>query len=89
MRDLATVQGLVSQLLRYDAVTFLTLLEGVRLSEAGSSIWLLHEATHIMYQQVCNTRRQLGCTGILKEDACSCAIKSSCMSAKMAAGMLQ
>jgi hypothetical protein len=47
----------VSQLLRYDAVTFLTLLEGVRLSEAGSSIWLLHEATHIMYEQVCWLRK--------------------------------
>jgi hypothetical protein len=47
------VQGLVGQLLRYDAVTFLTLLDGVRLSEAGSSIWLLHEATHVMYEQVC------------------------------------
>jgi hypothetical protein len=43
---------LVAQLLRYDAVTFLTLLEGVRLSQAGSSIWLLHEATHILYEQV-------------------------------------
>lgn len=52
MKDLATVQGLVSQLLRYDAVTFLTLLEGVKLSQVGSSIWLFHEATHIMYEQV-------------------------------------
>ena len=52
MKDLSTVQGLVAQLLRYDAVTFLTLLEGVRLSQAGSSIWLLHEATHILYEQV-------------------------------------
>lgn len=52
VKDLATVQGLVGQLLRYDAVTFLTLLDGVRLSEAGSSIWLLHEATHVMYEQV-------------------------------------
>jgi hypothetical protein len=52
VKDLATVQGLVSQLLRYDAVTFLTLLEGVRLSEGASSIWLFHEATHFMYEQV-------------------------------------
>jgi DNA excision repair protein ERCC-4 len=52
VKDLATVQGLVSHLLRYDAVTFLTLLEGVRLSEGASSIWLFHEATHIMYEQV-------------------------------------
>lgn len=46
------MQGLVGQLLRYDAVTFLTLLDGVRLSEGGSSIWLLHEATHVLYEQV-------------------------------------
>lgn len=43
----------MSQLLRYDAVTFLTLLEGVRLSQGGNSIWLFHEATHFMYEQVC------------------------------------
>lgn len=52
MRDLGTVQGLVSQVLAFDAVTFLSRLEGMRLSEAGSSIWLYHEATHVIYEQV-------------------------------------
>jgi hypothetical protein len=52
VKDLATVQGLAAQLLRYDAVTFLAQLEGVRLSQAGSSIWLYHEATHLLYEQV-------------------------------------
>jgi len=52
VRDLATVQGLASQLLSFDPVTFLSKLEGLRLSEAGSSIWLYHEATHVIYEQV-------------------------------------
>jgi hypothetical protein len=51
VRDLAAVQGLVSQLLSYDAVTFLSRLEGLRLSEAGSSIWLYHEAAHVLFEQ--------------------------------------
>lgn len=52
MRDLASVQGLAGQLMCYEPVTFLSHLEGVRLSEAGSSIWLYHEATHLIYEQV-------------------------------------
>lgn len=52
MKDLASVQGLVPQLMSYDAVTFLSHLEGVRLSEAGSSIWIYHEATHVIFEQV-------------------------------------
>jgi hypothetical protein len=36
----------------YDAVTFLQHLEGLRLSEGGSSIWLYHEAAHVIYEQV-------------------------------------
>lgn len=52
MRDLASVQSLSSALMGYDAITFLQHLEGLRLSEGGSSIWLYHEATHVIYEQV-------------------------------------
>jgi hypothetical protein len=52
VRDLASVQSLSPALMCYDAVTFLQHLEGLRLSEGGSSIWLYHEATHVIYEQV-------------------------------------
>jgi DNA excision repair protein ERCC-4 len=54
VRDLASVQSLSAALMGYDPVTFLQHLEGLRLSEGGSSIWLYHEATHVIYEQVRN-----------------------------------
>ena len=51
MSDLRTLRELATALLRYDAVTFLTLLDTLRLSEGRNSVWLFHPAAHTIFQE--------------------------------------
>lgn len=50
--DLRTLRELADALLRYDCVTFLTLLDTLRLSEGRGSVWLLHAAAHTIFEEV-------------------------------------
>ena len=50
--DLRTLRELATALLRYDCVTFLTLLDTLRLSEGRNSVWLFHPAAHTIFQEV-------------------------------------
>ena len=50
--DLRTLRELADALLRYDCVTFLTLLDTLRLSESRGSVWLLHSAAHTIFEEV-------------------------------------
>ena len=50
--DLRTLRELADALLRYDAVTFLALLDTLRLSEGRNSVWLLHSAAHTIFEEV-------------------------------------
>lgn len=52
MSDLRTLRELAAALLRYDCVTFLTLLDTLRLSEGRGSVWLLHAAAHTIFEEV-------------------------------------
>ena len=52
VNDLRTLRELATALLRYDAVTFLTLLDTLRLSEGRNSVWLFHSAAHTIFQEV-------------------------------------
>lgn len=52
MSDLRTLRELADALLRYDCVTFLTLLDTLRLSEGRGSVWLLHAAAHTIFEEV-------------------------------------
>ncbi len=52
MSDLRTLRELATALLRYDCVTFLTLLDTLRLSEGRNSVWLFHVAAHTIFQEV-------------------------------------
>lgn len=72
VRDLRTLRELASYLLRYDAVTFLAFLEGLRQSEGSRSVWLFHDAAHAIFDQVrytffvpvfCFTSMFRGCFG--------------------------
>eukprot|EP00798_Chlamydomonas_sp_ICE-L_P001796 gene1796-33216_t len=49
--DLRVLREIAQHLHHYDAVTFLSYLESLRQSEGKSSVWLMHDATHTMYQQ--------------------------------------
>ena len=53
VNDLRTLRELATALLRYDCVTFLTLLDTLRLSEGRNSVWLFHTAAHTIFQEVC------------------------------------
>ena len=55
MSDLRTLRELAAALLRYDCVTFLTLLDTLRLSEGRASVWLLHAAAHTIFEEVCSS----------------------------------
>ena len=53
--DLSVLRELAEGLLRYDAVTFLQLLDTLRLSEGRAAVWLLHSAAHTIFDYVRNT----------------------------------
>lgn len=55
MTDLGTLRELAEALLRYDAVTFLQLLDTLRLSEGRAAVWLLHSAAHTIFDYVCRS----------------------------------
>lgn len=46
------LRELAEGLLRYDAVTFLQLLDTLRLSEGRAAVWLLHSAAHTIFDYV-------------------------------------
>lgn len=50
--DLSVLRELAEGLLRYDAVTFLQLLDTLRLSEGRAAVWLLHSAAHTIFDYV-------------------------------------
>ncbi|GIL92327.1 hypothetical protein Vretifemale_19842 [Volvox reticuliferus] len=50
--DLRTLRELSALLLSTDCVTFLAHLEGLRQSEGVRCVWLFHDATHAIYEQV-------------------------------------
>ena len=51
-QDLRILRDISQHLIHFDAVTFLTYLESLRQSEGKSSVWLFHDATHTIYEQV-------------------------------------
>ena len=59
VNDLRTLRELATALLRYDCVTFLTLLDTLRLSEGRNSVWLFHSAAHTIFQEVSSHRKPL------------------------------
>lgn len=56
MTDLGVLRELAEGLLRYDAVTFLQLLDTLRLSEGRAAVWLLHSAAHTVFDYVRSLR---------------------------------
>ncbi len=52
VHDLGALRELAEALLRYDAVTFLQLLDTLRLSEGCAAVWLLHPAAHTIFDYV-------------------------------------
>ncbi len=50
--DLGVLRELAEGLLRYDAVTFLQLLDTLRQSEGRAAVWLLHTAAHTVFDYV-------------------------------------
>ena len=52
MNDLRTVRSLAEALLRFDSITFLTHLEKLRATESVGALWLFHDATHTVFEQV-------------------------------------
>lgn len=59
--DLGVLRELAEGLLRYDAVTFLQLLDTLRQSEGRAAVWLLHSAAHTIFDYVSQSaeRRRL------------------------------
>ena len=55
MADLRTVRALAEALLRFDSVTFLMHLEKLRATESVGALWLFHDATHTIFEQVNHT----------------------------------
>ena len=53
VQDLRTLRALAEYLLRFDAVTFLMYLENLRATEGVTTVWLFHDAAHIIFEQVC------------------------------------
>jgi hypothetical protein len=62
--DLSVLRELAEGLLRYDAVTFLQLLDTLRLSEGRAAVWLLHSAAHTIFDYV-RQRTAVQCIGHL------------------------
>lgn len=52
VNDLGVLRELAEALLRYDCVTFLQLLDTLRLSEGRAAVWLLHSAAHTIFDYV-------------------------------------
>ena len=52
VHDLGVLRELAEALLRYDSVTFLQLLDTLRLSEGRAAVWLLHPAAHTIFDYV-------------------------------------
>lgn len=52
VNDLGVLRELAEALLRYDSVTFLQLLDTLRLSEGRAAVWLLHSAAHTIFDYV-------------------------------------
>ena len=52
VQDLRVLREIAQHLIHYDAVTFLTYLESLRQSEGKGSVWLFHDATHTIFEQV-------------------------------------
>lgn len=52
VNDLKTLRGLAEQLLSFDAITFLSYLDNLRITEGVASIWLFHDAAHTIFEQV-------------------------------------
>ena len=59
VNDLRTLRELATALLRYDCVTFLTLLDTLRLSEGRNSVWLFHSAAHTIFQEASSPNKPL------------------------------
>lgn len=51
-QDLRTLREMALHLLRYDAVTFLAYLEGLRQSEGRACLWLFHDAAQLLFEMV-------------------------------------
>lgn len=51
-QDLRTLRQMALYLLHYDAVTFLSFLEGLRASEGKGCLWLFHDAAHVLFEMV-------------------------------------
>lgn len=51
VNDLKTLRGLAEQLLSFDAITFLSYLDNLRITEGVASIWLFHDAAHTIFEQ--------------------------------------
>ena len=54
--DLRTLRTLGANLLAFDCVTFLGHLESLRASESINSVWLFHEAAHVIFEQASQNR---------------------------------
>ena len=50
--DLKTLRALAEYMLRFDAVTFLLYLDNLRATEGVNSVWLFHDAAHVVFDQV-------------------------------------
>lgn len=51
VNDLRTLRTLAEYLLSFDCISFLSYLEALRASESVNSVWLFHEAAHIIFEQ--------------------------------------
>ena len=52
VQDLRTLRQLALYLVRHDAVTFLSYLEGLRGSEGKACVWIYHDAAHVLFEMV-------------------------------------